>query len=276
MSHKFNSVATKPYSIKNWFYRPFHRVGNKYLRIILCGSECWKYGMLGLLTVPCPCFLALNLNSPGSVLLKPSFCWREVVPILFLFVPLSTIKNHWDFLRWQYLPVALQFLNHRNKFLKFRLINSVFFPYLHSISPVFQAIWSKIISQPLFFYRFLVRLHWPALLISPPLIQAFLFSFCSPCARCLLAIVSALSWTSRFWRRSLGFLGGSCESRTCWAGWGNRNLPNEGGVVGVAEVCGENVFGELLDALDDKAFTIFGPADHIAILGVLHCRRSYF
>ena len=50
-------------------------------------------------------------------------------------------------------------------------------------------------------------------------------------------------------------------------------MTDEGGIIGVSEVSGENIFGELLDALDNKAFAIFGPANHVTVLVILNKAR---
>ena len=42
------------------------------------------------------------------------------------------------------------------------------------------------------------------------------------------------------------------------------------------EVSGEDILGELLDALDNEALTIFGPTNYVAVLGILKLQTSYF
>ena len=46
-------------------------------------------------------------------------------------------------------------------------------------------------------------------------------------------------------------------------------LADEGGVVGVPEMGGQDVLGELLDFLHNKSFPIFGPANYVAVFGIL-------
>ena len=46
-------------------------------------------------------------------------------------------------------------------------------------------------------------------------------------------------------------------------------MSNEGGVVVVAKVDGEDIVGELFGFLDDEAFAIFGPTNYLAVLFVL-------
>ncbi len=71
------------------------------------------------------------------------------------------------------------------------------------------------------------------------------------------------------------FLGGSCGNRTCWAGLGLGYLSNEGGVVVVAKVDGEDIVGELFGFLDDEAFAIFGPTYNIIVFVVLEWGGKY-
>ena len=47
-------------------------------------------------------------------------------------------------------------------------------------------------------------------------------------------------------------------------------LSDEGSVVAVPEVDGQDVFRELFDFFDDEAFSAFGPADGVAELVVLN------
>ena len=52
-------------------------------------------------------------------------------------------------------------------------------------------------------------------------------------------------------------------------------LPDEGSIVRMPEMSGENVLRKFLDFLDNKALSIFGPADNVTVFRVLCCREIY-
>lgn len=52
-------------------------------------------------------------------------------------------------------------------------------------------------------------------------------------------------------------------------------MSNEGGVVVVAKVDGEDIVGELFGFLDDEAFAIFGPTYNIIVFVVLEWGGKY-
>jgi hypothetical protein len=52
-------------------------------------------------------------------------------------------------------------------------------------------------------------------------------------------------------------------------------LPDEGGVVGVLEVFGEYLFGEVGDILDDESILLGDPLDGVRVFGILNGGQMY-